>query len=131
MTAGPVIRAAAGGVTRRRAQTVVIFMVLLVSTAAATLGLALLVDSSGPFQHAFAAQRGAHVVASIDSARVSDAQLAATGRLPGVTEAAGPFSEASITLSLRPPPPPALPSLWRRSGWWAAHPRAVRWMISL
>ncbi len=110
MTAGPVIRAAAGGVTRRRAQTVVIFMVLLVSTAAATLGLALLVDSSGPFQHAFAAQRGAHVVASIDSARVSDAQLAATGRLPGVTEAAGPFSEASITLSLRPPPPPALPS---------------------
>ena len=61
MTARPVIRAVSGGVTRRKVQTIVIFTVLLVSTASATLGLGLLLDSNGPFQHSFAAQRGAEV----------------------------------------------------------------------
>lgn len=97
MRAGPVIKAASGGMSRRRAQTVVIFMVLLVSTAAATLGLGLLVAADQPFQHAFAAQRGAHVAAVIDSSRTTDDQLAATGRLPGVTRSAGPFGSANIT----------------------------------
>jgi putative ABC transport system permease protein len=86
-----------GGLTRRKVQTVVIFTVLLVSTASATLGLGLLLDSNGPFQHAFAAQRGAEVAASIDSAKATAGQLAATGRLPEVTAAAGPFAEATIT----------------------------------
>jgi putative ABC transport system permease protein len=94
---GPVTRAVRGGVTRRRVQTVVIGVVMLVSTAASTLGLGLLADSNGPFQHAFAAQRGAHVVATIDSARATSAQLAATTRLPGVTAASGPFAEVTIT----------------------------------
>jgi putative ABC transport system permease protein len=102
--------AASGGVTRRMAQTAVIFLVLLVSTAAATLGLALLANSRTPFQHAFAAQHGAHVVAAVDRARASDAQLAATGRLPQVAETAGPFPETSITLAIEPPPPPAAPA---------------------
>jgi putative ABC transport system permease protein len=86
-----------GGVTRRKVQTVVIFTVLLVSTASATLGLGLLLDSNTPFQHAFAAQRGAEVTASIDAANATAAQLAATERLPEVTAAAGPFAEAAIT----------------------------------
>src|ERR1700722_1225228 len=97
MTARPVLRAVAGGVTRRKVQTVVIFTVLLVSTASATLGLGLLVDSSGPFQHAFTAQRGADVTASVDPARATTAQLAAPGRLPQVAAAAGPFAAASVT----------------------------------
>jgi putative ABC transport system permease protein len=96
LPAAPVTRAVVGGVTRRRVQTVVIGLVILVSTAASTLGLGLLVDSNGPFPHAFAAQNGAHVVAAIDSARTTDAQLAATTRLPQVTAAAGPYPEASI-----------------------------------
>ena len=97
MSARPVIRAVSGGLTRRKVQTVVIFTVLLVSTASATLGLGLLLDSNGPFQHAFAAQRGADVAASIDSAKATAGQFAATGRLPQVTAAAGPFAEATIT----------------------------------
>jgi putative ABC transport system permease protein len=94
---GPVARAAAGGLTRRKVQTVVIGLVLLVSTAASVLALGLVVDSSAPFDHAFAAQRGAHVVASIDSSRATPAELAATTRLPEVTAAAGPFAEVTIT----------------------------------
>jgi putative ABC transport system permease protein len=97
LPAGPVFRAVRGGVTRRRVQTVVIGLVILVSTAASTLGLGLIVDSNGPFQHAFAVQHGAHLVATIDSARATNTQLAATGRLPEVTAAAGPYPEVSIT----------------------------------
>jgi putative ABC transport system permease protein len=97
MRAAPVFRAVSGGVTRRKVQTVVIFTVLLVSTASATLGLGLLLDSNSPFQHAFAAQRGAEAAASVDAAKATTGQLAATGRLPQVTAAAGPFAEATIT----------------------------------
>jgi putative ABC transport system permease protein len=97
MRAASVFRAVSGGLTRRKVQTVVIFSVLLVSTASATLGLGLLLDSNGPFQHAFAAQRGAEVAAGIDSAKATAGQLEATGRLPQVAAAAGPFAEAAIT----------------------------------
>jgi hypothetical protein len=45
--------------------------VLLVSTASATLGFALLAASNAPFQHAFAAQRGADVAVSVNAARAS------------------------------------------------------------
>jgi putative ABC transport system permease protein len=95
--AGPVIRAVRGGVTRRRVQTVVIGLVILVSTAASTLGLGLIVDSNGTFQHAFAVQHGAHLAATVDSAKTTNAQLAATRRLPEVTAAAGPYPEVSVT----------------------------------
>src|SRR5262249_29069234 len=97
--AAPVFRAVSGGVTRRKVQTVVIFTVLLVSTASPTLalGLRLLLDANDRSQHAFAAQRGADVTASIDAAKVTAGQLAATRRLPQVTAAAGPFAEATIT----------------------------------
>ena len=60
MRRGPVGRAAAGGLSRRRVQTIVIGLVLLVSTGASVLALGLVVDSSSPFDHAFAAQHGAH-----------------------------------------------------------------------
>jgi putative ABC transport system permease protein len=103
MSARPVMRAASGGVTRHRAQTFVIFMVLLVSTASATLGLALLATASGPFGHAFAAQHGADVAVGVSSARASDAQLAATRRLPGVTAAAGPYGLDTVTLTAGAP----------------------------
>jgi putative ABC transport system permease protein len=99
MTAGPVLRAASGGVSRRRTHTTVILLVLLISTAAATLGLGLLAASNGPFRQAFAAQHGADLTVLADSAKVSDAQLARTGRLSGVTQAAGPFAAAATTIS--------------------------------
>jgi putative ABC transport system permease protein len=100
MNPGPVARAARGGLTRRRVQTVVIGVVLLVSTAASVLALALLVDSNAPFDHAFAAQRGADVTAAVDAARASSARLAATGRLAGVIAANGPFPQVTATVEV-------------------------------
>ena len=51
---GPV-RTASGGLRRHKVQTIVIAVVLFVATASATLGLALLAASNGPFTHAFSA----------------------------------------------------------------------------
>jgi putative ABC transport system permease protein len=96
MRLGPVTRAAAGGLARRRVQTVVIGLVLLVSTGACVLALALVADSSTPFDHAFAVQRGAHVVAVVDPARATAAELAGTRRLADVTAVAGPFAEVTV-----------------------------------
>jgi putative ABC transport system permease protein len=101
--AGPVARAVRGGLARRRVQTTVIALVLLVSVGASVLALALIADSSSPFDHAFAAQRGAHVTATVSPARATPAQLAATRRLAGVTAAAGPFPEVTITPRLAMP----------------------------
>jgi putative ABC transport system permease protein len=103
MRAGPVASAAAGGITRRRVQTIVIGLVLLVSTGASVLAVALLVDSSSPFDRAFAAQHGAHVAATVDPARATSAELAATKRLPEVTAAAGPFAEVTVTPKVTAP----------------------------
>jgi putative ABC transport system permease protein len=97
MRAAPVRRAVRGGLKRRRVQTFVIGLVLLVSTGASVLALGLLVDSSAPFDHAFAAQRGAHAELTFNLARATSAELAATRTLSGVTAAAGPFREATIS----------------------------------
>jgi putative ABC transport system permease protein len=120
MRPAPVGRALRGGLTRRRVQTTVIGLVLLVSTATSVLALALVADSNAPFDHAFAADRGADAVATIDSSRATSAELAATSRLPQVTSAAGPFPVVSATLQMTlpassgqqgagPPPPGNLP----------------------
>ena len=102
-TAGPAVRAARGGLSGRRVQTMVIGLVLLISTAASTLALGLLVDSNAPFDHAFAAQHGSEVTAT---ARATTAQLAATAHLPGVTAAAGPFPETTVTAGIPVTPNP-------------------------
>jgi putative ABC transport system permease protein len=96
MSAGAVVRAAAGGLAGRRVQTVVTGLVLLVSVAASVLGLALAADSHASFDHAFAAQRGADVTATVNAYRATAADLAGTRRLPQVTGAAGPFAEATV-----------------------------------
>jgi hypothetical protein len=94
---GAVARAARGGLARRRVQTIVIGLVVLISTGACVLALGLVVDSSSPFDTAFAAQHGAHLVATVESGQATTAQLQATGRLPGVTMSSGPFPEVTIT----------------------------------
>jgi len=103
--AGPAVRAARGGLSGRRVQAVVIGLVLLVSTAASTLALGLLVDSNSPFDQAFAAQHGSEVTAT---AQATTAQLAATAHLPGVTAAAGPFPEGTVTATIPVTPPPGV-----------------------
>jgi putative ABC transport system permease protein len=101
--AGPAVRAASGGLSGRRVQTMVIGLVVLVSTAASTLALGLLVDSASPFDHAFAAQRGSEVTATVSA---TAAQLAATAHAPGVTAVAGPFPEATFNATIPFTPPP-------------------------
>lgn len=100
MRVAPVARAAAGGISRRRVQATVIAVVLLISSMACILAAALVVDSSGPFDKAFAAQRGAHLTVTVDPARTTAAHLAATARLPQVTAAAGPFAEVAVRASV-------------------------------
>src|SRR5215469_2839425 len=99
-----VARAVLGGLTRRRVQTTVIGLVLAISTGACVLALGLVVDSNAPFDTAFAAQRGAHAVVTVDRGRATPAALAATARLAGVTQAAGPFGEVTITPRVPGPP---------------------------
>ena len=97
MTPAPVVRAVRGGLSGRRVQAIVISLVVFCSTAATTLALGLLADSSAPFDHAFAAQHGADVTATVAGA--SPAELAATARLPGVTASAGPFPETTVSVT--------------------------------
>jgi putative ABC transport system permease protein len=90
------IRTATRGTRRHKVQAAVIGMVLLIATASATLGLTLLQASNAPFQRAFAAQHGADVTLTVNAARASRAELAATRALNGVTAAAGPFAEVTV-----------------------------------
>src|SRR5580700_12003433 len=96
MKAIPAVRAARGGLSGRKVQAIVIGAVVLVSTAASTLALSMLVDSNTPFDHAFAAQHGAQVTATVTSA--TKPELDATAHLTGVTAAAGPFPETTVTV---------------------------------
>ena len=113
MRAIPAVRAARSGLSGRRVQAMVIGLVLLVSTAASTLALGLLVDSNAPFDHAFAAQHGSDVTATVQA---TTAQLAATAHLPGVTAAAGPFPETTITghVTFTPPPGQGPPGVFQQ-----------------
>jgi putative ABC transport system permease protein len=97
MSAIPAVRAARGGLSGRKIQAIVIGAVILVSTAASTLALGMLVDSNSPFDHAFAAQHGADVTATVTGA--SAQELGATSHLAGVTAASGPFSETTVMVS--------------------------------
>jgi len=133
---GP-IRTATGGLLRHKVQAVVIGMVLLVSTASATLAFALLAASNAPFARAFAAQRGADVTVTVNAARASSAELAATKTLGGVTAAAGPFGEATVqvqaggqpfgqlVLAGRASPGGALDDLVLNAGHWPDGPGQV------
>ena len=100
---GPV-RTASGGMRRHKVQTIVITVVLLVATASATLGLALLAAANGPFTRAFGAQRGADVTVTVNTARATGAELAATDHVSGVTALAGPFAQATSQVNFQGQP---------------------------
>ena len=87
-------RAARAAIRHRRLQTFVIGLVVLLSTTTIMVALALLDASSAPFDRAFGAQRGPHMVAAYDAARVTDAQL--TGARTGVAAVAGPFGQVTL-----------------------------------
>ncbi|MFY4717123.1 ABC transporter permease [Streptomyces sp. LaBMicrA B280] len=132
---GRVVRS---GVGRRRTRTVVVAVATMMAVASAVVAGSLMAASAAPFDHAFARQRGAHLTAEFDPARTSAAGLARTGKLTGVTAAAGPYP----ALTLRPVdragfPLPALTLVGRpaanadvdrvelRSGRWAREPGEI------
>jgi putative ABC transport system permease protein len=98
-----VVRAALGGMRGRTLQAAIIGLVLLAATATSVLALGLLANAHGPFDRAFARQRGADVTAAVDTSVASRARLAATARLAGVTAAAGPFPVAVVPAEVRLP----------------------------
>lgn len=104
---GPLVRVVRSGVGRRRVQTVVIAIATMMAVAAAVVAGSLMVVSNAPFDHAFAAQRGAHITAEFDLAKTTARQLADTGTLDGVTASAGPYPstviEATDSAGRRPP----------------------------
>jgi putative ABC transport system permease protein len=148
MKAIPVVRAARGGLSGRRVQAIVIGLVVGVSTAASTLALGTVVESNAPFDHAFAAQHGADVTATVTGA--SPAQMAATTHLKGVTASAGPFPETTVSTTAQVTPPGHTPitvhpqltlvgrtspggpvdDLTLKSGHWATGPGQIVWASS-
>jgi putative ABC transport system permease protein len=91
------VRTASGGLLRHKVSALVICAVLLISTASATLGFALLAATNGPFNSAFAAQRGADVTLTVTTSKATGPQLAGTANVKGVTASAGPFGEAQLS----------------------------------
>lgn len=94
-----VLAAARAAIARRRLQTVIVGVVVLLSAATGVLALGLLAESHGPFDKAFAAARGAHVVATI-AADVPAQQVADTAHANGVEAAAGPFDQVRATVKI-------------------------------
>ncbi|MFL6074883.1 MAG: FtsX-like permease family protein [Mycobacteriales bacterium] len=90
---GKIVRA---GVGRRRVQTLVITLTTMMSVTASVLAAGLLVASQGPFDHAFARQRGAHLTGQFDGRKATAGQVAATAHVSGVTAAAGPYPVLSL-----------------------------------
>jgi putative ABC transport system permease protein len=101
-------RAARAAVRRRRLQTTVIGVVVGLSSMLIVVALALLAAASGPFDQAYAQQRGAHLVASFDSGKATGAALAGSVHRPGVSAAAGPFGQAAVGVTMAPELPPLL-----------------------
>ena len=92
------------GVSRRWVQTVVITLATAAAVTSGVLGVGLLVASNAPFDHAFAAQHGAHLRVLTDPAKATAGQLAATADAAGVTEASGPFAVAQVMVLPGLPP---------------------------
>jgi putative ABC transport system permease protein len=99
-------RAARAAVRRRRLQTTVVGVVAGLCTTMIVVAVGLLVASSGPFDRAYARQKGAHLVASFDPAKVTAAQLTDAAKRPEVDAVAGPFKQATVTLAPDPSVPP-------------------------
>lgn len=82
---------------RRRLQSVVLALVLFLACLASTLALSVLVAAHEPFQRAFQAANGAHLVLDYDGS-IADTALEATAHANGVTAAAGPWPVAQAAL---------------------------------
>ena len=93
------LRAASAGAARRPGQALVVLGVLAASAAAATFGLTLLTSANEGFHASVAAARGAQLAVTINAPEATAAELAATRHLDSMTGAAGPYPQATITIT--------------------------------
>ncbi|MEU6181062.1 ABC transporter permease [Streptomyces coeruleorubidus] len=135
---GALGRVVRSGVGRRRVQTVVIAVATMMAVASAVVAGSLMVAAAAPFDNAFRKQRGSHITAQFDPAEASAAELAKTGKLPGVAASAGPYPSTSVrpvdragfqlpTLTLvgRSGPDGAVDRVDLKSGRWAQKPGEI------
>jgi putative ABC transport system permease protein len=83
---------------RRRLQGGVVTLIVLLASGTAALALTLRTAAASPYDHAFAAQRGAHLAVVFDGRVVTPDRLARTPRLLGVSAWAGPWPTTGINL---------------------------------
>ncbi|MFH8973882.1 FtsX-like permease family protein [Streptomyces sp. NPDC017890] len=93
---GAMGRVVRSGMGRRRVQTVVIAVATMMAVASAVVAGSLMVAAAAPFDNAFKKQRGSHITAQFDPVKASAAELARTGKLPGVAASAGPYPSTSL-----------------------------------
>jgi putative ABC transport system permease protein len=88
-------------VRRRKLQSAIVALVVFLSCTTATLALTLLVETDAPYDRAFEQAQGAHLFVGFDAQYVSEAQVRATGSLPAVSAASGPWRvvPASIVIA--------------------------------
>ncbi len=73
-------------------------LIVLLASGTAALALTLRTAAASPYDHAFAAQRGAHLAVVFDGRVVTPDRLARTPRLLGVSAWAGPWPTTGINL---------------------------------
>ena len=129
MSGAAILRAVRGGIARRRLQTGVVALVVLISTASTVVALALVVNSEAPFDHAFAAQHGADIVATLASERggseprADGASLRSDGRRRPLRRGDGDGKERRDELRAADPRRP------RHSRWASRRPRDPGWTL--
>src|SRR6202165_3208317 len=77
-------------IRRRRLQVAVVFVTTLLAVGTGTIALTLIAQTSDPYQTAFEAQKGAHLVVDFDG-RVDPGALAGTPAAIGASAFAGPY----------------------------------------
>lgn len=92
----PVLTKALADVLRHRLQTFVVFVIATLAITVGAMGGTLLVQTSSPYDDAFAKLAGPHLVAVFDARKVTSSQVAATVGLAAVTATAGPWVAAEI-----------------------------------
>lgn len=135
---GALGRVVRSGVDRRRVQTVAIAVATMMAVASAVVAGSLMVAAAAPFDKAFKKQQGSHITAHFDPAEASAAQLAKTGKVPGVAASAGPYPSTTVrpvdrsgfqlpTLTLvgRSGPDGAVDRVDLKAGRWAQKPGEI------
>ena len=96
----PILTQALANVARRRLQTIVVFLTAAMATSVGALSATLLVQSTSPYDRAFAELSGPHLPVYFDGAKITREQVAATTWVPGVTRSAGPWLVTNVPFEM-------------------------------